>query len=96
MDYESLLKQIDAEIELLKEARAILTAASVPKKTARKVIAGSGSKKVRFRNLSGIVLSARSKTGAKKGRTSFSIFERKRGDGGDSGGTGDGGYGIVK
>lgn len=93
MDYESLLKQIDAEIELLEKARELLTAISKPKKAPKKTVGGTGSKDVRFRDFYGSAPSTRSK----RSRTSFKIFEAKRGDSGSSGGgTGDGGYGIVR
>jgi hypothetical protein len=93
MDYESLLKLIDAEIELLKKARALLAAVSTPKKTTFKIIAGAGSKK----NISRSGLLTRAKKDTKESSTSFRITARKRGDGGSSGGgTGDGGYGIIR
>jgi len=88
MDYENLLKQIDAEIERLEKAREFLSE-TAPKKITYKIIAGGARKKKATRSVAGSTLSTRSKKGRKSGR----VVARKRG--GD-GGTGDGGYGIVR
>jgi IS5 family transposase len=94
MDYENLLKQIDAEIELLKKARQFLSEPASPKRSTSKITKrGAKKKRAPHRSVAGNTLSTRSK----KGRTSGRVIARKRGgDGGSGGGTGDGGYGIVR
>jgi len=97
MDYENLLKQIDAEIERLKKARELLAEPATPKKVPYKVITGGApKKKAAYKSASGRTMVKHSK---KKSSTSGRFIARKRGDAGSGsgdGGTEDGGYGIVR
>jgi hypothetical protein len=46
MDYENLVKQIDAEIERLKKARQFLSESAAPKRSTSEIITRGAQKKM--------------------------------------------------
>lgn len=87
MDYEKLLREIDAEIARLQQARALLQQGEKPRVTAKSApVARSRKSRVLSPEARKRIANAQKKRWATRGRDG--------GYGNGGGGTGDGGYGL--